>query len=182
LILPGPVLRIFGGKFGAGRNALLILIAGMLVPVCVGTVGFILIMVGRTGWDLMVYAAAFVIDVTVAFFLARPDRLGIEGAALAQACTLSFSAVARLLFVRRFVHIWPFDRHFLRLLPAAAAGGVAMWAAHQVLSGPKWLIDLGGSIAVGTLVYGGVLLAVGLKPAERRAVLAMVRGILGRPA
>ncbi|MBI4260654.1 MAG: oligosaccharide flippase family protein, partial [Actinobacteria bacterium] len=78
LILPEPILRIFGGDFDEGSTALLILIAGMVVPVSVGTVGFILIMVGRTGWDLLVYAGSFVLDVGLALALARPERLGIE--------------------------------------------------------------------------------------------------------
>ena len=62
-VLPGPVLRVFGEDFGAGADALRILIVGMIVPVMVGTVGFILIMAGRTGWDLVVYLGGFVIDV-----------------------------------------------------------------------------------------------------------------------
>ena len=98
-----------------GEEALRILIVGMIVPVMVGTVGFILIMAGRTGWDLLVYVGAFAIDIGLAFALARPDALGIRGAAIAQAATLTFSAIARLFLVRRFLRIWPFDRD----LPAA---------------------------------------------------------------
>ena len=51
-ILPEETLRIFGPEFTSGADALRILIVGMTVPVMVGTVGFILIMAGRTGWDL----------------------------------------------------------------------------------------------------------------------------------
>jgi hypothetical protein len=80
------------------------------------------------------------------------------------------------------VNIWPFDRNFLRLVPAVVAGGVTMWGAHQVLEGPKWLIDLGGSIALGTIVYGVVLVMVGLKPGERRTIMRLVRRLAGRPA
>ncbi len=53
-----------------------------------------------------------------------------------------------------------------------------MWAAHTVLAGPKWLIDLGGSIVAGSLMYGVVLLLFGLKPGERRAVLSLGRRLL----
>jgi O-antigen/teichoic acid export membrane protein len=181
-ILPAPILRVFGERFTSGDSALVILIIGMIVPVSVGTVGFILIMVGRTGWDLLVYAGSFVLDIGIAFALARPSVLGMRGAAIAQACTLTASAVARLLLVRKFVGIWPFERWFLRLLPAGVAGGVAMWATHQVLSGPKWLIDLGGSIVVGVAVYAVVLIATGLKPGERRTLLSLLRRLTGRGA
>ena len=179
-ILPGPILRIFGGEFVQGKDALLILIAGMLVPVSVGTVGFILIMVGRTGWDLLVYAGSFLIDVGVAFFLARPDRLGMQGAALAQALTLTTSSVARLLLVRKFVGIWPFDRFFVRLIPPAVIGAGVMIGAHAVLPHAKWLIDLGGSALLGVGAYGLAMLAFGVKPGERRVVLDLAGRVLGR--
>jgi O-antigen/teichoic acid export membrane protein len=182
LILPGPVLRVFGGQFSEGRSALLILIVGMLIPVSVGTVGFILIMVGRTGWDLLVYGVALLIDVTVAFFLARPERLGIRGAALAQALTLSFSAIARLVLVRRFVRIWPFDRHFWRLVPSAVAGGLAMAGVHSLMPQAKWLLDLVVSAGAGVGVYAAVMLAVGMKPGERRTVLRLARQAAGKAA
>jgi hypothetical protein len=54
-----------------------------------------------------------------------------------------------------------------------------MWATHQVLSGPKWLIDLVGSIAVGSLVYVVVLVLTGLKPGERRAIVSLGRRFVG---
>jgi O-antigen/teichoic acid export membrane protein len=179
-ILPGPILRIFGGGFDEGRTALLILIAGMLVPVAVGTVGFILIMVGRTGWDLLVYAAAFVLDIGVAAVLARPERLGIEGAAVAQAATLWFSALARLLLVRRFVGIWPFDRDFARLLIPVAVGGGVMAGIHAVLLGSAWPVDLLVSAGAGVAAYAVALLAAGLKPSERATALSGARRAVGR--
>jgi O-antigen/teichoic acid export membrane protein len=181
-ILPGPVLRIYGGDFVEGEAALRILIAGMIVPVIVGTVGFVLIMAGRTGWDLLVYMGGFAIDVGVALALARPEVLGIRGAAIAQALTLSFSAVARLMLVRRFLGIWPFDRNYLRLAIPTALGGAAMAATHIVLPADRWLVDVVGSFLVGGAVYAGALVAVGLKPGERRAGIHVVGRLLGRGA
>jgi O-antigen/teichoic acid export membrane protein len=174
LVMPDLVMRVFGPGFVAGADALLILSIGMIVPVCVGTVGFILIMVGRTGWDLLVYTGAIALDVTLALWLAQPDVLGIEGAATAQACTLAASAIVRLLLVRRFVRIWPFDRHFLRLLPAALIGGGVMALANVVLPEAKWFLNLVVSAGLGTLVYGVALLAFGLRPGERATVGKLV--------
>jgi stage V sporulation protein B len=179
-ILPGQVLRIFGADFVTGDAALRILIVGMIVPVMVGTVGFILIMAGRTGWDLLVYAGGFAIDVAVAFALARPQALGIEGAAIAQAATLTFSAIARLLLVRRFLGIFPFDAGYLRLVPPAVAGGVAMALVHAAMPSERWLLDLVVSFAAGGVVYLAVLLAVGLPKSERTSVLAMAGKVVGR--
>ena len=144
-ILPGTIMRVYGPRFVAGADALEILIIGLIVPVIVGTVGFILIMVGRTGWDLLVYVASFAVAVGIAVWLA--PTYGMKGAAIAEAVTLTLSAFARLLLVKRFVDIWPFDRWFLRLIPPALAGAAVMWAVHSVLVGPKWLIDLTLSIS-----------------------------------
>ena len=177
-ILPGTIMRVYGDEFVVGRSALLILIVGLIVPVIVGTVGFILIMVGRTGWDLVVYAGSFVMAIGIAMILA--PKYGMRGAAVAEAVTLTVSAFVRLLLVKRFVDIWPFDRWYLRLIPATIVGGFTMWAVHSVLVGPKWLIDLGGSVVAGTLVYGLVLVMVGLKPGERGAVLALAKAVGGR--
>lgn len=177
-ILPGTIMRVYGEEFVVGRSALLILIIGLIVPVVVGTVGFILIMVGRTGWDLLVYAGSFAMAVGIAVVLA--PKYGMRGTAVAEAVTLTVSAFVRLLLVKRFVDIWPFDRWYLRLVPATVAGGLVMWAVHSVLAGPKWLIDLGGSSVAGSLAYGVVLVLFGLKPGERRAVLALGRSVMGR--
>jgi O-antigen/teichoic acid export membrane protein len=179
-ILPEQVMRIFGGGFGEGAAALRILIVGMIVPVLVGTVGFILIMAGRTGWDLLVYVAAFAIDVTLAMLLARPEVLGIQGAAIAQAATLTFSAVARLLLVRRFLGIWPFDRAYLRLVVPTVLGGAAMWAAHLLLPEAQWLANLLGSAAIGATVYVVALMVVGLPANERAALGKLVGTVAGR--
>jgi O-antigen/teichoic acid export membrane protein len=173
---------VFGAEFVEGAPALRIVALGMIVPVMVGTVGFILIMAGRTGWDLLVYMGAFGLDIVLALALAGPDALGIEGAAVAQAATLTFSAIARLLLVRRFLRIWPFDAGFARLLVPALAGAAAMALAHAVMPAEKWFLDLVVSFAVGGLVYVGVLVAVGLPGNERRSLFRMAGKVLGRRA
>ncbi len=180
LVMPDLVMRVFGDGFAVGSQALRIVAIGMAVPVCVGTVGFILIMVGRTGWDLLVYLGALALDVTMALAIARPEVLGIEGAALAQAVTLSVSAIARLLLVRRFVRIWPFDRHYLRLVPAAVVGAAVMALSNALLPEAKWLVNLVVSAGLGTLAYAVALLAFGLKPGERATAGKLARKVLGR--
>jgi O-antigen/teichoic acid export membrane protein len=177
-VLPGPVLRIFGNGFVEGETALRLLIIGMIVPVMVGTVGFILIMVGRTGWDLLVYVGSFAIDIGLAFALI--PSLGIEGAAIAQAATLSFSAIARLFLVHRFVRIWPFDRHFLRLLPAAAFGAGAMVLTALLIPDKRWLVELLVAGGAGVAAYGAAMITAGLKPGERRALFSFGARLLGR--
>ena len=175
---PGPILRLFGGEFEAGRTALVILAVGQLVNVATGSVGFILIMVGRTGWDLAVQAAALALDVLVAATLI--PHLGMRGAAVAGAVTMAISNVARLALVRRFVGIQPYTRDYLRLLWPTVAALAAGWVAGRVTSGAAWQIQL---VAVGGgagAVYAAVLVAVGLRPAERRALAGLITAVRGR--
>jgi len=173
-IAPGPVLKVFGSDYSTGTAWLRILLIGQIVNVSVGAAGFILIMVGRTGWDLLVYATSFLLDLGVA--VALVPSLGPKGAAIAQATTLVFSNAFRLFLVWRFVRIQPYDRYYLRLAIPAAIGAVAMAGVHAVLSGPKWGIDLLGTGLVGGLVYVTALLLFGLTPAEKGAVMRVLRG------
>ncbi len=94
--------------------------------VSVGAAGFVLIMVGRTVWDLVVYAMSFVLDLVVA--IALVPQLGPKGAAIAQSTTLIFSNAFRLYLVWRFVRIQPYDRYYARLLIPTAICAVVMVA------------------------------------------------------
>jgi O-antigen/teichoic acid export membrane protein len=179
-VTPGSALRLFGSEFGQGRTALLILLLGQLVNVATGTVGFILIMVGRTGWDLVVYAGSVAFDIAAAVLLIGGMGLGMEGAAIAGAVTMALSKLARLWLVWRFVDIQPFDRQYARLAIPTLAALAAGVATHLVLGDASWPVDLLGTGAAVGVAYFGVLLAAGLPPAERRAALRLASAALGR--
>lgn len=180
LIAPEPLLRIFGGReFTGGVDALRILLVGQTVNVAVGAAGFVLIMAGRTGWDLVVYVLSFALDLLLALVLV--PRFGIEGAALAQTVTVAASNVLRLSLVHRFVRIQPYDRSYLRLIPATVCAAAAMVLTHGALDGAAWSVDLVVTGLAGLVAYLPPLLAWGLPPQERATVLASVRKVLGRP-
>jgi hypothetical protein len=127
-----------------------------------------------------VYLGGFAIDVGIAMALARPDVLGMRGAAIAQAATLTFSAIARLVLVRRFLGIWPFDASYLRIVVPTLIGGLTMVVVHAVLPDGKWLIDLLLSAVLGTVVYAVALFAIGLTRDERARALRLAGKIAGR--
>ena len=169
LISPGAILQVFGGKeFEGGTNALRILLIGQSVNVSVGAAGFVLIMAGFTGWDLFVYAASFVLDLILAVVLV--PMFGTEGAALAQAITLTCSNALRLWLVYRFVKIHPYDRHYFRLVVPGAICAAAMLGAHLALRGSSWPIELAGTALAGALAYVPSLVLLGLTPVEKATV------------
>ncbi|MFN8233079.1 MAG: polysaccharide biosynthesis C-terminal domain-containing protein [Actinomycetota bacterium] len=153
-IAPEQVLHVFGSSYDAGAAWLRILLIGQIVNVSVGAAGFVLIMAGRTGWDLTVYAASFVLDLAIA--LALVPALGPKGAAIAQTLTLVFSNVFRVLLVRRFVRILAV-RPELRLVVPTVIGAVAMVLVHGWLAAPLG-IDLLGTGCRRVVYYAAFLL------------------------
>ena len=175
LIVPGPALRIFGSEFSGGQAALLILIVGQFINIATGSVGFVLIMVGRTGWDLAVYAGSLAVNLGLAFWLC--PRYGMEGAAIANAVTFALSKWARLALVKRFVGIQPYDRAYSRLLVPAVGALAVMWAVERL--GDTWPVQLTLVTAAGLIAYTVLYLVWGLTAAERvglSRLLAKVRG------
>jgi O-antigen/teichoic acid export membrane protein len=177
-VAPGTVLRLFGEGFGSGRTALLILMAGQLINVATGSVGFILIMVGRTGVDLVISGAAVALSAATASVLV--PRYGMEGAAIAGAVTLAVSNMARLAVVWRYLRIQPFTREYLRLAVPLAAGAVAAAIAHVFARGGSWQADLLITSVVGTVAYGAALLAAGLPARERVAARGLLAAVVRR--
>ncbi len=176
-VAPDTALRIFGEDFSGGETALLIVLAGQFINIATGSVGFVLIMVGRTGWDLAVYAASLALNLGLAFWLC--PRYGMEGAAIANAVTFALSKWARLALVRRFVGIQPYDRDYARLLIPTGTALVMMVLVHRTIGG-GWAIDLLATAVTGALAYLGAYLAVGLTPQERRGVSALVARVRSR--
>ena len=176
---PEAALRLFGAEFGAGATALGILLLGQLVNVATGAVGFVLIMIGRTGWDLVVYAASVAFDIGAAVLFIGGLGLGIEGAAIAGALTMALSKIARLWLVWRFLRMQPFTRHYALLAVPLVVGLGAAFGAHLLVSGASWPVDLLATGAAGTLVYGVVLVLFGLPPAERRVLARLVGAARG---
>jgi O-antigen/teichoic acid export membrane protein len=177
VVVPSEALRIFGSDFSRGETALLILLAGQFVNVFTGSVGFVLIMVGRTGWDLIVYGCSLALNLGVAFALA--PRYGLTGAAIANAVTFALSKWARLALVNRFVHIQPYDRHYFRLVGPTVSAAAVMVAVHAAGSGWGWAPDLVATGVAGTLAFAGTYLVFGLTPQERRGtsnLMARIRG------
>jgi O-antigen/teichoic acid export membrane protein len=174
---PESVLRLFGSDFEGGETALLILLAGQFVNVATGSVGFVLIMVGRTGWDLVVYGGSLVLNLSLAFWLA--PRYGMEGAAIANSVTFALSKWARLALVKRFVRIQPYNVDYLRLIVPSSVALIGMWVFHTVVEA-GWLLRLIATGAGGLLAYAVAYWFFGLTPAERRGAATLVSRVRAR--
>jgi O-antigen/teichoic acid export membrane protein len=181
LLAPGPILQLFGGEnFTTGITALRILVIGQAINVSVGAAGFVLIMAGRTGWDLTVYGLSALLDLVLSLILV--PKFGINGAAAAQAITIACSNWLRLALVKRFVGIFPWDKPYARLALPALACAIAMLVAEATLGNARWLVQLVGIGAAGVVVYLPVLIRFGLTERERIALRTGIEKVRGRSA
>jgi O-antigen/teichoic acid export membrane protein len=163
----GDVLRAFSPRFDVGEDALRILLVGQALNVATGSVGFILIMTGFTGVDLVDNAVA--VAVLVALAAGLTAAFGIEGTALAAAVSVAGLNGVRLIQVRRRVGIQPYERSYLGLALPAGAALLAAFAVHAVLADHAWWLSLGATALAGLAAYATLLPFV--LPAEERAVL-----------
>ena len=104
LLFPGWVMSIFGPQFVSGKLALAILSAGQFVNVVTGSVGFVLMMSGheRVMRNIMGFAAVLNVSCNAVMIPA----MGVEGAAIAGAITLSLQNLLAAVMVRCRLGIW----------------------------------------------------------------------------
>jgi O-antigen/teichoic acid export membrane protein len=113
------LLSLFGSDFVAGSSALEVLAAAMLLGLATGNVTTVLLMGGKSSWNLLNTLAALVVN--IALNLVLIPRLGILGAAIAWASSIAVNNLAPLVQVKRFLGLDPFGRGFL-LVALSAVG------------------------------------------------------------
>ena len=125
----GPLLLgVFGHGFGSGATALAILSVAMLVNLGTGNVTVVLLMGGKSSWNLFNTAIALALNIGLNLFLI--PRYGIAGAAVAWAVSIIVDNLLALIEVWLFLGMRPFGRGYL---PAAGTalvviGGVGLLA------------------------------------------------------
>jgi O-antigen/teichoic acid export membrane protein len=184
-----PVLiRAFGPQYTSGSDALVILSLAMLLSVAVGPVMVLVLMGGRSVWNLLDTLGALILNVALNVLLI--PRLGITGAAIAWAASIALLNVAPLLQVARWWGINPAGPGFNRVLLAAlacfgaipfavgelAGRSVPTLVAAVALALPpylallwRWRVRLGLDMVAGTLMsrLSGNAAGPGEVPAEQ---------------
>jgi len=123
-LLSKEILSIFGPKFVLASNALIILALSQLVNAGTGSVGVVITMSGRQ--NLMMYNTVGVclLNILSNYFLI--PSYGIVGAAFASAISMIAFNLLMLLEVYLLLHMYPYDRKFLKstISGAVAFGGI----------------------------------------------------------
>ena len=171
-------LRIFGSRFSSGAEVVATMSAAMLLSTAMGAVDMVLLMGGRSGWNLINSVVSLATNVTLNLLLI--PHLGIEGAAIAWAASVALNNLLPYAEIRILLHITPFARPAaVPALGALVAFGV-LGCLFRLALGPS-LAALVLATAVGSSLYAFVLHRYG-STLELGSLLSSVRGRSGRTA
>jgi O-antigen/teichoic acid export membrane protein len=128
------LMSVFGPEFVTGSTVLVILALPMLLAMAAGPVNVVLVMAGKSTWNLLNVVLALITNVALNVLLIPP--FGISGAAIAWAATVLILNVAALVEVRFFLKLRPLGSGFaiVALLSTACYG--ALGFAVRVALGP----------------------------------------------
>jgi O-antigen/teichoic acid export membrane protein len=160
-------LGLFGGTYRDGAPVVWILAAAMLVATGCGTVDMVLLMGGRTRWNL--YNVLLALSTMVALDLVLVPRHGAVGAAIGLGCAVLVNNLVPLVQVWRTLRVHPFGdatRCAARL--AAGTCGVPPLLATGAGAGPAATVAASAA-GLACFVTGAYLL-------RRRLNLHLLKG------
>jgi O-antigen/teichoic acid export membrane protein len=148
------LMSMFGAKYASGDVALLILALGGLVNLGTGNSTVVLLMSGHSAWNM--FNAGLSLAVNVGLNLILIPRLGIEGAAIAWAASITVNNLAAVIQVRVLLGVRPFGKAYLWIAASAALtyGGLGALIRWQT-SGST--LGFAGFCLVATGVYLALL-------------------------
>jgi O-antigen/teichoic acid export membrane protein len=130
------LLRVFGGGFAGGADALQVLGLTMLVATAVGTVDMVLLMGGKSSWNLINTVVGLTSNIILNLLLI--PRYGGTGAAIAWSSSILFTNLAPLVQVWKFLGMHPFGRGFPKVVLAAGAAYGALGLVLRVALGTSF--------------------------------------------
>lgn len=154
LLFGGTVMSLFGSGYSSGMAALMTLSLASLLDLGTGNMNTLLVMSGKSGWELGNSIMVVVLNVTLNVVLI--PKFGITGAALAWAASIVALNVAWMVEVHILLELRPFDLGSMSIVGAiglayGAIGGVARLALGD---SP---IGLAIAAVAGTILFAGLL-------------------------
>ena len=143
------LLQLFGKGFAGGADALTVLGLTMLVATAVGTVDMVLLMGGKSSWNL--FNTVVALSANIALNLLLIPRYGGTGAAIAWSSSILFTNLLPLGQVWKFLGMHPFGRGFPKVAVAALAAYGALGLVFRVALGTSFPVFLLYQVAAGLL-------------------------------
>lgn len=149
-VFPAVALGIFGHKYASGATALVVLSVAMLVNLGTGNVTVVLLMGGKSSWNVINSLAALVVNVGLNLLLL--PRIGILGAAVAWAASIIVDNVAAVIEVKCLLGLAPFGAGY-GVVIAVAAGCFGVPAVIMQVALGDSLLALVAAAGIGLAVY-----------------------------
>jgi O-antigen/teichoic acid export membrane protein len=153
-VLAPSYLHVFGSGYSSGLWVVILLCLAMMVASAVGFVDVILLMVGKSGWNMGTTVAALAVDAGLDVVLI--PHIGIVGAAIGWCGAILAANLVPGLLVMRLVGIHPFSRATITAIAITTACFAVIPLAVGLPLGGGQAALLGG-VALGTLVYAAAL-------------------------
>jgi O-antigen/teichoic acid export membrane protein len=148
------LLRVFGHEFVAGHTALLVLSIGMLVFIGTGNNKIVLLMGGKSGWNLAISGMVLVTNLTLNLVLI--PKFGVLGAAISLAASIALDNISTTIVVLYALRLQPFGKGYavvaLSSIACYVGLGIAVRLALGMTIGTFALYAAGASV-----IYAGIL-------------------------
>ena len=157
ILFPAGLLSVFGSSYTEATEVVVILCSAMLVATACGQVDSVLMMAGRSSWNMGNAVLALTVDVVVDLILL--PRIGITGAAIGWAAAILTNNLVPLVQVWGSTRLHPFGRGTLTGVLLTSAAVLAVALPVRALGGDTLLwASVAGVLAVALLAPAALLL------------------------
>lgn len=172
MVLPEPVLLLFGPRFSASAPALVLLAAAAFAQAFGGIAGTVLSMAGHGRVTFLNALVALAVQVALSVLFI--PRYGTAGAAAASLGAMLLLSALRLLQVSRVLGVSSFSAALWK--PAAAGAGTAilLWLCRPWLLGLGPAVSSVSGIAICTAAYSGLTMLFRLEAEDRELILSIM--------
>lgn len=171
VLLARDIMAVFGPEFIVGWPVMVLISAAQLFSSSVGPTNRILAMTGNQRVFLLTILVSTMISLGGSVVLVPP--YGAMGAAIATATGVVLFNVASVLFVRRLLGVWPYNRQYLKPLAAGGLAAAGMLLARLAFPLPEGLLAI---IILGPpflIVFAVLMLALGLNASDQEFLKAV---------
>lgn len=147
LVVPGPLLGLFGAQYSTAAAVTIILVVGKLVEAATGPCGMVLNMSSRVGLNATNNVVALALNIGLNVLLI--PRFGLIGAALAWSVSLVLVNLARLIEVRATIGLRLFEPEAGKAIAAVVPGTLLAWPVVVLVDNPFVELALTTVLVVG---------------------------------
>ncbi len=173
MVLPEPVLSVFGDRFAeGGATALLLLTVASFLQATFGLSATVLAMTGYA--RLSLFNALGALGLQVVLNLLLIPRMGLNGAALATLLLFLMLSVLRLGEIQRLLKIHPFGKALWKPLAAGVSAALFLLVLRPWLLTLPPFAGLGAGAVLALCSYTALILLLQLEAEEREIILKYI--------